>query len=140
MFRLPSELEGKWDEFVWDCVKHLPREVTVARKHAPTPYLAKTATYRYRLGNAKLIAIERNINWQMSEDLKQKGGNEALEKPIELEAKFAKPAHVYDLRAQKYLGQTDHITFTLDPWQPSLFALLPEKIPAEKVIETLLAK
>jgi hypothetical protein len=44
------------------------------------------------------------------------------------------------LRAQEYLGETDHITFTLDPWQPSLFALLPEKIPAEKVIETLLKK
>jgi len=96
--------------------------------------------HRYKLGNAKLIAIERNINWQMSEELKQKGGNEALGKPIELEARFAKPAHVYDLRAQKYLGETDRITFTLDPWQPSLFALLPERIPAEQVIDALLKR
>jgi hypothetical protein len=84
-----------------------------------------------------LIAFERNVDYQMSEDLKQAGGNEALEKPVDLEATLARSRHVYDLRAQKYLGETDRIRFTLDPWQPSLFALTAEKLPEESIVTTL---
>ena len=64
----------------------------------------------------------------MSEDLKQAGGNEALEKPVSFEAKLVGKAHVYDLRSGAYLGETDRIAVSLDPWRPSLFALLPEKL------------
>lgn len=102
--------------------------------HSPD---AHTAIYRYTLGKARLFAIERNINYHMSEDLKQAGGNEALEKPIDLEVRFGAHEYVYDLRKQKYLGQTDHVNFTLDPWQPTLFALLLEKVDEKKVIEWL---
>ena len=35
----------------------------------------------------------------MSEDLKQRGGNEALEKPVIFDAQLAAPAHAYDLRS-----------------------------------------
>jgi len=73
----------------------------------------------------------------MAEDLKQAGGNEAFEKPVEITAQLQAAAHVYDLRTQKYLGQTDKITFTVDPWQPSLFVLLAEKLPAENLVEQL---
>jgi hypothetical protein len=71
--------------------------------------------------------------------LKQAGGNEALERPLELEATLSRSAHVFDLRAQKYLGQTDHLRFTLDPWQPSLFAMTQEKLAAESIV-TILAR
>ena len=87
-----------------------------------------------------LIAIERNIDYQMSEELKQAGGNQALEKPAALTAELDAPAHVYDLRAAQYLGQTNRIAFTLEPWQPALFALLPEKVAAEKIIDNLLSE
>jgi hypothetical protein len=50
------------------------------------------------------------------------------------------PAHIYDLRAGTYLGFTDRIQLTLDPWQPSLFALLPQKVPAKSIVEDLLAR
>jgi hypothetical protein len=73
----------------------------------------------------------------MSEDLKQAGGNEALEKPVEVEARLAQSAHVYDLRTQKYLGHTDHFTFTIDPWQPSLFALTQLRLPEKDIVEVL---
>lgn len=102
------------------------------------PLTARTRVHRYRLGNARLLAFERNIDYQMSEDLKQAGGNEALEKPIDLEARLAQPTHVYDLRTLKYLGRTDRVRFTLDPWQPSLFALLPEQIPGGDIVSALL--
>jgi hypothetical protein len=75
----------------------------------------------------------------MSEDLKQAGGNEALEQPVETEATLAQPAHVYDLRAHRYLGWSNRIVFRLDPWQPSLFALLTEPYDPARLIEDLLA-
>jgi hypothetical protein len=84
--------------------------------------------YRYRLGDAGLLAFERAINYQMSESLKQSGGNEALEKPVEVEARLRNPGHVYDLLTRRYLGRTDRIAFRLDPWHPSLFAVLPEPL------------
>ena len=65
----------------------------------------------------------------MSEDLKQAGGNQALETPVPLEAFLSEAAEIYDLRSGAYLGHTNRIRFTLDPWQPSLFALLPKKGP-----------
>lgn len=104
-----------------------------------TPANACIRTHRYRLGKSRLLAFERNINYHMSEDLKQAGGNEALEKPMSFEAALmAGKAHVYDLRSKKYLGEVDRIPVDLDPWQPSLFALLPEKIgEGEDVIEAL---
>lgn len=100
----------------------------------------QTRIHRYALGSARLLAFERNIDYHMSEDLKQAGGNEALEKPVDLEAKLARSAHVYDLRTRKYLGHTDRITFRLDPWQPSLFALLPGATTEDRLMETLLAQ
>ena len=104
------------------------------------PLETRTRVHRFKLGDARLLAFERNISYHMSEDLKQAGGNEALEKPVTLEATLAAPAHVYDLRALQYLGRTDRLRFTLDPWQPSLFALLGDQAPTEKLIESLQQK
>ena len=74
----------------------------------------------------------------MSEELKQAGGNQHLEKPIAFTAELARPAHVYDLRRSVYLGKLREIPVTLDPWQPALFALLPEPAAPETLVESLL--
>jgi Beta-galactosidase len=84
--------------------------------------------HRYRLGPVRLLAFERNIVWQTGEDLKQHGGNAELEKPVSFETKLTIPAHVYDLRSGKYLGHVDAIPVDLDPWRPSLYALLEQKL------------
>jgi hypothetical protein len=102
------------------------------------PPTARVRIHRFRLGNARLLAFQRNTDYQMSEELKQAGGNAALEKPIEVEAALRQAMHLYDLRAQKYLGHTDRLRFTLDPWQPSLFALLPTQVPPASVVADLL--
>jgi hypothetical protein len=94
------------------------------------PRRANIRTHRYQLGSARLLAFERNIVWQMGENLKQAGGNEALEKPLEFQAKLAAPAHVHDLRTNTYLGYLEVIPVKLDPWKPSLFALTRERLPA----------
>ena len=44
----------------------------------------------------------------------------------------------YDLRSGKYLGATDALKIHLDPWQPSLFALLPQRIPDDDVLRALI--
>jgi hypothetical protein len=98
----------------------------------------RTRIHRYRLGPARLLAFERNISYQMSEDLKQAGGNEALEKPVALEAALPEAAHIYDLRSGKYLGHLNRWRFTLDPWRPSLFAASAAQIPEDDVVAALL--
>ncbi len=94
-------------------------------------------THRYRSGPARLVAFERNIVWQMGEDLKQAGGNEPLEKPVKFDAKLSAPAHAYDLRSGKYLGLLSSIPVDLDPWQPSLYALTKAKLPDGDILDEL---
>ena len=102
---------------------------------------ARVRIHRFRAGRAELVAFERNIDYQMSEDLKQAGGNEALEKPVEIEAALTRAFHIYDLRGEKYLGHSDRLHFMLDPWKPSLFAITDEgRLPAEKIVATLRAR
>ena len=86
-------------------------------------------------GPNRLVAFERNVDYHMSEDLKQAGGNENLESPIEVVATLAQPAHVYDLQSKTYLGQTNTLRFTLDPWHPSLFAVTREKLKSIELNE-----
>jgi len=101
------------------------------------PQAAQVRIHRFRIKKGRLVAFERNIDYQVSEDLKQAGGNQALETPLQTEAMLSEPAYVYDLRSQSYLGHTDRIRFTLDPWHPSFFALLPEELPAKSVVTEL---
>ena len=79
--------------------------------------------HRYVSGKERLLAFERNVHYQMSESLQQAGGNEALEKPIEVIATLDKPGLVTDLASGKSLGRTATLRFTLDPWKPSLFSV-----------------
>jgi len=128
--RLAAEPDLGWGQWVAEVLRGLTPEVRV-------PLKARTRVHRFKLGAARLYAFERNISYHMSEDLKQAGGNEALEKPVSVAATLAAAAHLYDLRTQSYLGRTDRLQFTLDPWQPSLFAALSEQVPAETLMSFL---
>ena len=101
------------------------------------PIAERVRVHRFSVPGGRLLAFERNIEYAMSESLQQAGGNEALEKPVQLNAKLPQAAHIYDLNNQTYVGYSDHIQFTLDPWRPSLFALTKEKIPAASILSTL---
>ena len=107
-----------------DAVKHLTPEVRV------TP---AATVYRYRLGNARLLAFEQSASQQMNEDLKLQG-NDAVT-AVTTTAQLARPAHVYDLRTGKYLGHTDRFTFVLDTWQPALFVTAPDKLALESLLK-----
>jgi hypothetical protein len=128
--RLSSGARSGWLEWVQRALPRMHPPVSVS------PDL-RVRTHRFRLKSATLVAFERNIEYQMSEDLKQAGGNQVLERPIEVQAVLPRPAFIYDLRSETYLGHTDHFSFTLDPWQPSLFALLPDKLTSVSVVAEL---
>ena len=128
--RLKEDPGSKWLDSLREQLGDLEKEVEVSAS-------TRTRIHRFRIKNNGLLAFERNIEYQMSEDLKQGGGNQALEVPVEIDAKLRRSAHVYDLRAGTYLGLTSHIHFTLDPFRPSLFALLQEHMSPDSVLETL---
>jgi Beta-galactosidase len=125
--RLKPQPDAAWPDWIAGQLRGMPPEVSV-------PSSTRVRIHRFKVKWGRLVAFERNISYQMSEDLKQAGGNEALEQPITLEARLEHPAHVYDLRSRAYLGYTDRVHFTLDPWQPSLFALTPQKVRLEKLL------
>jgi glycosyl hydrolase family 42 (putative beta-galactosidase) len=131
--RLKADSKLDWPGWISDKLK------TMAPPQIGIPASACVRTHRYRIGNAHLVAFERNIDYHMSEDLKQAGGNERLEKPIEIDARLSTAAHVYDLRTEKYLGRLDKLHFPLDPWRPALFALTAEKLKTERVVQELSA-
>ncbi len=86
--------------------------------------------HRYSMsGKASLLAIERNVSYQMSEDLSQGGGNEALEKEISVRGVLPAPLWLYDLRSGKSMGHSKEFTITVDPWQPSLIAGFAAALP-----------
>lgn len=128
--RLGSSSVPAWSTWLANQLKPVQPKVGVSTAD-------RVRIHRFSLGNARLLAFERNVDYQMSEDLKQAGGNEALEKAIETEASLAAAVHIYDLRSGKYLGHADRIRFRLDPWEPALFALTPEALPAGEVVEAL---
>ena len=101
------------------------------------PAEARVRVHRFTLGKARLLAFERNIDYKMSEDLKQAGGNAELQKPVTFTAAWDGDREVVDLRTGKSLGKGHEIEVHLDPWQPSLYALLPQP-PQGDVVEALL--
>jgi hypothetical protein len=128
--RAKGETTAAWSSWVKTALAELKPAIAV-------PPEARVRVHRFKVPRGQLVAFERNINYQMSEDLKQAGGNETLEKPISVEATLTQPHHIYELRSQKYMGRSDRIQFILDPWQPSLFALTEEKLPAESILTAL---
>jgi hypothetical protein len=128
----PSPPGAAVDLAGWLAAKLQPRRPALSLTPAD-----RVRVHRFRVPDGRLLAFERNVEYAMSESLQQAGGNEALEKPVQLNAALPQREHIYDLNTQTYLGYADHIQFTLDPWRPSLFALTANKIPAASILSTL---
>ncbi len=121
---------SSWLDWVGKRLVAVPPAISVAAD-------TRVRIHRCHLANAQLVAFERNIDYHMSEELKQAGGNEALEKAIQVAARLAPARYVYDLRTERLLGHMDRIQFTVDPWQPSLFALTQREVPNGKLLQAL---
>jgi hypothetical protein len=125
------------DSWVSHMAAHLSR--TQLRAAVRIPPSARVLTHRYKLGTSRLLAFERNIEWKMSENLKQAGGNAELEKPVTFTAEWDEAAEVVDLWTGKRLGRTKKIEVNLDPWRPSFYALLSAPVEGDIVAELLRA-
>jgi hypothetical protein len=122
-----------------DLAHWLDPKLQAARITTSMPPDARVRFYNFPVPrlDAQLLAFERNVEYAMSESLQQAGGNEALEKPVQVQVTLPIALPVYDLNAQTYLGRIQHLQFTLDPWHPSLFAVTTNEILADSVIATL---
>jgi hypothetical protein len=118
---------------------HFAETVRVAIDDFTKAFVApegRLAIHRYTLGNVRLVAVERNIDYRMGEDLKQSAANAELEQAGEFRVPLWREGHVYDLRTGQYLGETGVVNVRIDPWEPSLFAILPAKVNGN-VLEAL---
>lgn len=134
--RLKKVATPEFSKWIQNKIQALPL-FPAGDNRVKVPFQFRVRIHRYRLGQHLLVAFERNVDYQMNEDLKQAGGNEPLEKTIELDAQLSKRVHVYDLRTEKHLGETNRIHFTLSPWRPSLFVLTKETLTEGAVVSTL---
>lgn len=130
--RLSSSFESSLTKEVSDQLRQVGLNPAIR-----VPVEARVRTHRFMLGKARLLAFERNIDYKMSEDLAQAGGNEHLEKPVTFTATWNGDKNVVDLRTGKSLGKTSSIEVNLDPWQPSLYALTDEPVDGD-VVQVLL--
>jgi len=128
--RLRPALPGQWCEWAKEQLGPMVAPIKVPPEH-------RVRIHRFQVAGAELAAFERNINYQMSEDLSQAGGNEALEREVQTEAVLTRKTHLYDLRAGRYLGFSDRLPLFLDPWQPSLFALCERKVDPATIVSWL---
>ncbi|MGC8829071.1 MAG: beta-galactosidase [Verrucomicrobiia bacterium] len=130
--RLKNPPSLEWLKWVKECLNlSSPKPIS---QDIICPYETRTRIFKYKLGDARLYAFERGIDYHMSEELKQAGGNESLQIPVRLTASLVEGGHIYDLRQRKYLGYSDKIEFVLDPWKPSLFAVLNQRLNSENDI------
>ena len=110
-------------------LKPLPRAVSLPAS-AGVPH-------RFTVTRGQVVAFERNITYQMSEELKQAGGNEALEKPVELDATLSQPAHVYNLRHNGIWDTSAACaSYSIRGSRP-LFALTRDRLATEAIVAAL---
>ena len=121
---------NRWAEWIRQELLPITPEVSV-------PLAAHVRVHRFRIGNAQLLALERNVDYQMSEELKQAGGNEPLETPMEIEVNLPRVSHVYNLRSKEYLGFAQKVRVRVEPWAPTLLAVLEQKVPEETLVDRL---
>ena len=103
------------------------------------PPEARLRIHHYRLGPARLVAFERNAQYQMSENLRAQDRANSLDASVTFSARFDRPAHVYDLRTSRYLGRTNSLSLTVQPWEPTLLALVDDTLKPGDVVTQLQA-
>ena len=132
-----NRLKAGFDPAPLESIRQLLAERGM-RPPVSVPAEARVRVHRFKAGDkARLIAFERNIEYRMREELAQVGGNEQLEMPATFTARLQQPGFIVNLRTGEKLGKAAEITVNLDPWQPALFAVLPEE-PQGDVISNLL--
>ena len=122
----------EWPRWIGSFMTNSPREVQVQPE-------ARVRVHRYKLGPARLLALERNVQYRMSEDLKKQGPNPFVDQSVSLEVRLAGRAHIYDLRTSRYLGKAASLTVTVSPREPTLLAMVDQLLKPGDVVAQLRA-
>lgn len=98
----------------------------------------KTATgielFPFASGDLRVLAVHRNYQLRVNElGPPEYQKQDALEQPLDLKINLGGEYAVYDARAGKYLGKKSTAEFSLDKYQPTILALLPEPVEALKI-------
>ena len=86
--------------------------------------------HTFRNGGVWLVARMTNPQLRVDElgppDFKT---NDRFAKPVTVRLALPRERFVYDVRAAKALGKGDSIPVTLDPYEPTIFAIAPAQMP-----------
>ncbi|MBI3920982.1 MAG: beta-galactosidase, partial [Armatimonadetes bacterium] len=108
-----------------DLVAQLLKVGGVQRPVALEPEFPKVDLGRFREGDLEYLGLAQNLP---IDPLKYTNREAALPPAKAVVLRFQRRAHLYDMRAHRYLGFADSIKTDLRPGQAKLYALLPYKV------------
>jgi hypothetical protein len=83
-------------------------------------------THLFRNGGATIVGLLSNPQLRVDElGPPEFKSNERFEKPRRLRLVLPAEAYVYDIRKHEQVGRRKDVDFTLDPYEPALYAVLP---------------
>lgn len=90
--------------------------------------------FPFTSGDLRILAVHRNYQLRVNElGPPEYQKQDALEQPLNLKIDLGGQYAVYDARAGKYLGKKSTAEFSLDKYQPTILALLPEPVEAIRI-------
>jgi hypothetical protein len=87
-------------------------------------------THTFRNGGVWLVALMTNPQLRVDElGPPEFKSNDRFAKPVTVRLTLPGERFVYDLRAGKALGKLGSLPVTLDPYEPTIFAIAPSQMP-----------
>jgi hypothetical protein len=125
-----GDLHRKAQE-IFDGQKILPR---FAVKGADGRPIVGVETHVFRNGTASIVGLLSNPQMRVHElGPPEFKSNERFETTRPVRLSLPAEMYVYDLRAAKSLGRMKELTLQLGPYDPAIFAITPEPVPALQV-------
>lgn len=97
--------------------------------------LVGVETHVFRNGAATIVGLLTNPQLRVNElGPPEFKSNERFEEARTVHLSLPAEMYVYDVRARKPLGRLKDVTVQLDPYDPAIFAVTPEPVPALRVV------
>jgi len=87
-------------------------------------------THTFRNGGVRIVGLMTNPQLRVDElGPPEFRSNERFAKPVTVKLALPVESFVYDVRAAKALGRRSAVQVTVDPFEPSIFAIAPSPMP-----------
>ena len=91
-------------------------------------------TQEFRNGAVSIVGLHENPQMRVNElGPPEFKSNKRFEEPKALTMQLPDALYAYDLRAGKSLGRVKQVAFTLDPWEPAIYAFSRTPLPELRV-------